>query len=134
MRRAVGMAVVLGGIGLGVWSIAQQRALESEEADLARSSEPIFPSRDEIWQRTMARFDEDGDLQLSRQEFVRYQTHTLRFEDFDQSGDGFISVSELDTEIMRREPRPLMDLKAPHDNHPMLVPDRPVDQRPGRIP
>jgi len=129
------MAVVLGAIGIGVGQLAQQRkAADADGAGATRSSEPIFPSRDEIWKRTMARFDGDGDQQISRQEFVQYQTNTLRFEDFDQSGDGFISVTELDTEIMRREPRPLMDLKANDDSPPMLTPDRPVDQRPGRVP
>ena len=127
MKKSVVAGVALAVVGLGVWFVVQR------EGDLAPES-PIFPPREEIWQITMQRFDTDGDLQLSRAEFARYQTPSLRFEDFDQSGDGFISVEELDTQIMRREPRPLMDLKGSSDSMPMLTPDRPVDDRPGRVP
>ena len=127
MKKSVVAGVALAVAGLGVWFVVQR------EGDLPPES-PIFPPREEIWQITMQRFDTDGDLQLSRAEFARYQTPSLRFEDFDQSGDGFISVGELDTQIMRREPRPLMDLKGSSDSMPMLTPDRPVDDRPGRVP
>ena len=127
MRRTIGLAVVLSAIGLGVWQISEQQRQ-------AVSAPLEFPSRDEIWRQTMARFDGDGDGQLSQEEFLRYQTPSLRFHDFDLSGDGYISVDELDAQIMRREPRPLMDLKTSQDAHPMLVPDRPVDDRPGRVP
>jgi hypothetical protein len=127
MKKSVVPGVALAVVGLGVWFVVQR------EGELGPES-PIFPPREEIWQITMQRFDTDGDLQLSRAEFARYQTPSLRFEDFDQSGDGFISVEELDTQIMRREPRPLMDLKGSSDSMPMLTPDRPVDDRPGRVP
>ncbi len=123
----VGVGVGLGLIGLGVWLWSQREPEPVSEL-------PIFPPREEIWQITMQRFDTDGDLQLSRAEFLRYETPSLRFEDFDQTGDGFISVAELDAQIMRREPRPLMDLKTPDSSRPMIRPDRPVDERPGRVP
>ena len=126
MRRAIGLALVLGAIGLGVWQIARQ-AVEAP-------ADPIFPPREEMWKMTMERFDSDGDLQLSHGEFDRYQTPSLHFEDFDQDLDGFISITELDTQIMRREPRPLMDLKTPDEDRPMVSPDQAVDQREGRLP
>ena len=127
MRRAIGLAVVLGAVGLGVWQIARQGAEGVAE-------EPIFPPREEIWKKTMERFDTNGDLQLSHVEFTRYQTPSLHFEDFDQDRDGFISITELDTQIMRREPRPLMDLKMPDAERPMITPDQAVDSREGRVP
>jgi len=126
MRRAIGLALVLGGLGLGVYQISRQAA----EAP----ADPIFPPREEMWKMTMERFDSDGDLQLSHVEFERYQTPSLHFEDFDQDRDGFISITELDTQIMRREPRPLMDLKTPDADRPMVSPDQAVDQREGRLP
>jgi hypothetical protein len=127
MRRAIGLALVLGAVGLGVWQIAQQQT----EAPV---QEPIFPPREEMWKMTMQRFDSDGDLQLSHGEFDRYQTPSLHFEDFDQDRDGYISIAELETQIMRREPRPLMDLKIPDGQRPMVNPDQPVDSRQGRVP
>jgi hypothetical protein len=126
MRKAIGIIVMLIGAVAGAWMLLQPEA--------EPRAEPIFPSRAEMWILTMQRFDLDGDLQLSHQEFDRYQTPSLHFEDFDVAGDGFISPEELDAQLMWREPRPLLDLKTAHDESTIIHPDQRLQQREGRLP
>ena len=97
------------------------------------TSEPLLPDRAEIVQQNLARFDPDGDGFISPTEFGSLRQGGLSFEDFDANTDGQIDATELDAQIAIREPRPLMDLKSPMGEHPLVEPHG-IVERPGLTP
>lgn len=102
-------------------------------AALPACHQPIYPPREEIWVRTLARFDDDKDGKLSEAEFNKYKGPDYMFTEYDEDGDGFIDVVELDHEVGIREPRPLVDIHQARDERPKTAIGG-TASREGRIP